>query len=132
METMHSILKNKLTFKQSKRVLAAAAFLFLLFGHTLWSEAMSEDEYAGMAAESMILLHQAGGDSRAIQKASEDFLNKFPQEKVEEYIMMARQMMQDEALARRVSEKVISILNVRGYQFDSTSGVTPGSVNTAP
>ena len=129
---MRNILKNKPLFKLLHGIFAGTIFLFLLFGRPLWLGAMTEEEYVSMAAESMILLHQAGGNPQAMQKAAEDFLNKFPQEKVEEYIMMARQIMQDSALAQRISEKVIQQLSARGYNIESFKEDHPGSMKLEP
>ncbi len=77
--------------------------------------AMDEDEYARMAAISLTMMHEAGGDSRAVKKASQNFLNKFSQEKLQEYTQMAQQVMQDKELGRKMNRKVMRLLEENGY-----------------
>jgi len=83
--------------------------------------ALSEDQYALMAADNLLILYEHKGDSSAVIQATADNLKKFSEQDIKEYIDMARQIMQDEALARRIAEKVIDILTKKGYK------ITPGS-----
>lgn len=129
---MGNILKSMPIFKTKfATVILFFSFCLLVF-HSNWLEAMTEDEYASMAAENLVLMHQAQGNAQALQKATEDFLKKFPKERVEEYIAMAQHIMQDEALARRISERVISILTSRGYKIKTGAEAEVGSIAIEP
>lgn len=96
-----------------------------IFCMALRTWAMGEDEYARMATISLIMMHEAGGDSNAVKKASQDFLNKFSQEKLQEYTQMAQQVMQDKELSRKINRKVMRLLEENGYdvklKFDDES-----------
>ena len=98
---------------QNLRILTLTIF-FCFTSVAAW--AMSEDEYAAIAAESFRSTHEAGPDAAAVSKASEDFLKKYPEVVIEEYLQMARGIMQDKELAKRVSEKIVARLNQMGYR----------------
>jgi len=77
---------------------------------------MSEDEYVAIAAESFRMTREADQSEGAAKSASERLLEKYPEEIIEEYLQMARAIMHDETMARRVSEKIVERLNQMGYR----------------
>ncbi len=108
-------------FKNARRFsLFLCLVCFFMYAGNLW--AMSEGRYAQMAAENLRVMHEAKGDAKEVVKASEEFLQKFSQEEINEYIEMAHRVMQDEALAKRVSQKVIDQLSQMGYKVKATLG----------
>lgn len=100
-------------FKKIFPVFFIVAALFVGPG-ALW--AMSEDQYARIAAENIILMHEANGDSAAIAEKSKEFLAQFSEEEKQEYILMANRVMQDKDLAQRISQRIVNFLIQMGYK----------------
>ena len=96
---------------------AVLSILFII--PQVW--ALSEDEYASMAAENLRMMHEAKGDAQAMAKASEDFIKQFSSNQIQEYIAMVSQIMQDKIMARRISTKIIGLLKKMGYRVHTTS-----------
>lgn len=106
--------------------------MILIFGLIVSSSAvcfaLSEDQYAQMAADNVLIMYEHKGDSQAVIQATADYLKKFSEEDIKEYVSMARQIMQDQELAKRIAQKVIDILTKEGYKISLGSGADLNSI----
>ena len=100
-----------------KKRLICFVFAFLLI-FPVFLFAMSEDEYAQMAAENYRILYDAKGDGAAVSKKSQEFLERFSEQQKQEYVEKARRVLQDKELASRISKKIVELLTKMGYKVN--------------
>ena len=96
-------------------------FLVCLFIFPAMIFAMSEDEYAQLAAQNYRLLHESKGDHDTVIKKSQEFLDRLSDRQKQEYIQMAQRILEDKKLAKRISKKIIEQLTKMGYNVDVSS-----------
>ncbi|MFA5060569.1 MAG: hypothetical protein WC676_08085 [Candidatus Omnitrophota bacterium] len=114
------------TFKKLPKVFILT--LLLIVASVSFSWAMTEDEYVHMAAESVIMMHDAKIQNQDMVKASEEFLSHYSQTKIQEYAQMAQQMIQDPKTAKRIGEKIADVLSRKGYDVGSEAGSDIGNI----
>ena len=85
--------------------------------------AMSEDEYAELAAENYRLLHESQDDHDTLTKKSQEFLDRLTEQQKQEYIQIARQVLQDPELAHRINKKIVELLTKMGYKVSEETGI---------
>ncbi len=93
---------------------------FIFLAPMSW--ALSEDDYASMAARNLKMMHEVNGNVPAMARASEEFMKSYSKETIFEYLEMARRIMQDPGLASRISQKIIRLLKDMGYRVHASPG----------
>ena len=90
--------------------------------------AMSEDEYAQWAAENYRLLHKSQDDHDALSRKSQEFLDRLTEQQKQEYIQLARRILEDPELAKRISKKIVEQLTKMGYKVNVGSESEGGNL----
>lgn len=101
-------------FKKFKKYLILVLMAVLMLAGNGW--AMSEEEYSQMAAEGIRISHEAKGDVQLANKKTEEFLKRFSDQTMREYIEMAQKILRDPALASRIKKKTVAYLVRMGYR----------------
>ncbi|HOW36136.1 MAG TPA: hypothetical protein PL155_06965 [Candidatus Omnitrophota bacterium] len=96
-----------------KYCISVVVALLMLVGQG-W--AMSEDEYARMAAEGIRISREANGNAQLTNERTAKYLKQFSDEVMREYVEMAQKILRDPALASRIKKKTVACLVKMGYR----------------